>query len=194
MSHERESKNFATISKDKTVLVYEVSGGKKVCSYNIEEVSQIFCVTSYGESIIVSGTNLSEEKDNAIFITTSLQYGLKFCKAVEDLYNCVGFSSSVNSFIPKNSLSTNFVKSRCLSCNALQVLNEFKIQRKSLFNGRLQLASSIGFINEQTLRCLSKTVQYIKNAEGLFLAAVNRSNARIDCMINELYIEGFLEI
>lgn len=88
-------------------------------------------------------------------------------------------------------MSTTFVKSSSLSHGAMKVLDEFKVQRKALFSDSLQLASAIGFIHEPTLRCMLKTVQYIQNAEHLLSDAVNSNNAKIDCMVNELYIEGF---
>ena len=47
-------------------------------------------------------------------------------------------------------------------------------------------------IHEPTLRCMLKTVQYImQNAEHLLSDAKNSSHAKIECMVNELYIEGF---
>ena len=182
---------FATVNKCNKVLVHNTSHGKVIYSFLIQEVDHIMCVTSYGESVIISGTNQSDDHDNAIFISTSLLPGLQFCRAIEDLYNSVGFSSSLKSCVPKHSLLTTFGNSSSLSNGAMGVFEKFKGDRKSLFSNSLQSGAAIGFIHEPTLRCMLKTVQYMQNAEHLLSDAKNSANAKIECMVNELYIEGF---
>ena len=73
----------------------------------------------------------------------------------------------------------------------MKVLNSFKDDRSIIFDGTLLSSGAIGFITESTLKCPQKTVNYVTQAKSMFLSAQNFENARIDCLINELYAEGF---
>ena len=73
----------------------------------------------------------------------------------------------------------------------MKVLNSFKDDRSINFDGTLLSSGAIGFITESTLKCPQKTVNYVTQAKSMFLSAQNSENARIDCLINELYAEGF---
>ena len=135
---------------------------------------------------------MSDDKTPSIHILTPLTEAETFCLAVENLYNCVGYSNSSKQFKPSNCLKTTFDGSSKLATSALEVFTEFKSARTSIFKGTLLSSGSIGFISNATYKCLLKTVNYIIKAKSLFSSAKNSQNARIDCLINELYVEGFL--
>ena len=60
---------------------------------DIEEVSEVKCITCYGRSIKIGGKNQALEQDNVIFVLNPLDEAEKFSMVVNKLYNAVGFSA-----------------------------------------------------------------------------------------------------
>ena len=181
---------YAIIHMSKKVEIRSVSDNARPVYYYIKGVAEIHSVTCYGSSIIVAGEDESVDKSSSIHIFTPLSEAEKFCAAIEHLYNSVGYSFG-KTYKPSNCLKTSFDNSSKLSNGAMKVLNSFKDDRSRIFDGTLLSSGAIGFITESTLKCLQKTVNYVTQAKSMFLSAQNSKNARIDCLINELYAEGF---
>ena len=181
---------YAIIHMSKKVEIRSVSDNSRPVYYYIKGVAEIHSVTCYGSSIIVAGEDESVDKSSSIHIFTPLSEAEKFCAAIEHLYNSFGYSFG-KTYKPSNCLKTSFDNSSKLSNGAMKVLNSFKDDRSRIFDGTLLSSGAIGFITESTLKCLQKTVNYVTQAKSMFLSAQNSENARIDCLINELYAEGF---
>ena len=180
----------AVVQSNTIITVYDIENGRSEI-VKIEEVSSVICVCSSGRSLIIGGINNSTDKDFAIFVLTPLDEAVRISMAVEKLYNAVRFSNSNTESKPSVCLKTSISQSKSLVTEAVATIKEFQDDRKSIFKGSLLSSSSIGFFTEDTLRCLSKTASFIQNAETFFEKAVNKENARVDCLASELYIEGF---
>ena len=186
-----EGNEFVIVNNINMKVDIHCTTDNTVKNMEILGISKIYCATSYKKSIIVVGEDVSNENTPSIHILTALSEAETFCSAVEMLYNCVGFSNSSKVLKPTNCLKTSFDQRSKLANNAFTLLSGFKDARTKIFNGALLSSGSIGFISDSTYKCLKKTVDYINKLECHFSSANNWKLARVDCLINELYCEGY---
>ena len=152
---------------------------------------------TYGRSLILGGTN--EGGHNCIFINTPTDKTVVFCEAIENLYNSVGFSNSVNAVTGKAIIKPSHILKTSLGCSinsmneALIVLQTFEGERVSLFQGRRQSCGAIGYIFAKTLKCLQRTCQHVSEVNDILLKlnTKNFDRVRTDCLISEGYIEHY---